>query len=99
MSRVFDEVSGGVVLRVHVQPGSGRPGVAGRHGDALKLRVAPPPVDGRATEAAAALLADLLGVRPAQVTLLSGASSRSKRFRIEGLRPDALSARLASLGV
>jgi uncharacterized protein len=99
VSALFDEVGGGVVLRVHVQPGSGRPGVAGRHGDALKLRVTPPPVDGRATEAAAALLAEVLGVKPAQVTLLTGASSRSKRFRIDGLPPDELLGRLAALGV
>jgi uncharacterized protein len=99
VSPVFDEVRGGVVLRVRVQPGSGRPGVAGRYGDALKVRVTAPPVDGRATEAAAAVLAAALGVKPAQVTLLTGAASRSKRFRIEGLRADELSRRLAALGV
>jgi uncharacterized protein (TIGR00251 family) len=83
---------------VHVQPGAGRPGVAGRHGEALKLKVAAPPVDGRANTAAVALLAEVLGLRPAQVVLVTGASSRSKRFRLVGVDPDALSVRLSALG-
>ena len=82
-----------IVLRVHAQPGAGRSAVVGRYGDALKVKVAAPPQAGRANEALSALLATELGVKGAQVTLVSGASSRTKRFRIEGLeleRVDAL---------
>jgi uncharacterized protein (TIGR00251 family) len=74
-----------VTLRVHVQPAAGRSAVVGRHGDALKVRVAAPPEAGRANEACAALLAETFGVAPSGVALTSGATSRLKRFRIEGV--------------
>ena len=78
-------IEGGVTLAVHVQPGAGRTEVVGRHGDALKLRVAAPPADGRANQATCELLARTLGVAPTAVTLVSGATSRSKRLRVEGI--------------
>ena len=74
-----------LLLRVHVQPGAGRTAVMGRHGDALKVKVGAPPEAGRANAAVVALLVDTLGVGTAQVTLESGASSRDKRLRIEGV--------------
>jgi uncharacterized protein (TIGR00251 family) len=74
-----------IVLRVHAQPGAGRSAVVGRHGDALKVKVAAPPQDGRANDALVGLLAEQFGVKAAQVTLVGGATSRSKRFRIEGI--------------
>ena len=77
-----------VVLRVHVQPGTGRSAMVGKHGDALKVRVAAPPVEGRANVALLALLAHDLGVKEDQLTLLSGESSRSKRVKITGIDPD-----------
>ncbi len=95
---LFEVVGDHPVLRVHVQPGAGRAGVAGRHGDALKVRVSAPPVDGKANQAAAALLAEVLGLRAGQVVLVSGASSRSKRFRLTGIGPDELSDRLRAIG-
>jgi uncharacterized protein (TIGR00251 family) len=81
-----------VVLRVHVQPRAGRTGVVGRHGDALKVRVAAPPVDDRANAAVIALVAGLAGVAPSAVAVVSGGRSRSKRVRIEGVGPRSLSA-------
>jgi uncharacterized protein (TIGR00251 family) len=77
-----------VTLRVHVQPGAGRTAVAGRHGTSLKVRVAAPPEGGRANEACAALLAETFGVAPSAVELVSGASSRMKRFRLRGVDLD-----------
>jgi uncharacterized protein (TIGR00251 family) len=77
-----------VVLRVHVQPGTGRSAVVGRHGDALKVRVAAPPVEGRANEALVHYLAATVGVKNEQVTLVSGESSRAKRVRLTGVDPD-----------
>ena len=56
----------GVIVAVHVQPRPGRTRVAGRHGDALRIRVAAPPVDGRATDAARVALADAFGTRRAR---------------------------------
>jgi len=83
-----------IILRVHAQPGAGRSAVVGRYGDALKVKVAAPPQGGRANEAIAALLATELGVKGAQVSLVGGASSRAKRFRIEGLEVDRVDALL-----
>ena len=85
MSDLYDDGPDGVVLRIHVQPGAGRSAVVGRHGDALKVRVAAPPVEGRANEAARSLLAEALSVPADDVELTSGQSSRSKRFRLKGL--------------
>ncbi|HEX9260551.1 MAG TPA: DUF167 domain-containing protein [Acidimicrobiales bacterium] len=85
----FDELfeidGDSVVLRVHVQPGSARAAVTGRHGDALKVKVAAPPLEGRANQAVAALLATTFGIKAGAVELVSGATSRSKRFRLTGI--------------
>lgn len=85
------------IVRVHVQPRSGRTAVAGRHGDALRVRVAEPPVEGRATEAARRALADALGLSPSRVALAGGARSRLKRFRLEGLTVDEAAERLEAV--
>jgi uncharacterized protein (TIGR00251 family) len=83
---LFDvPAEGTVVLRLHVQPGAGRTAVVGRHGNALKVRVAAPPQGGRANAACAALVASLLGVATDAVTITSGESSRSKRVRVTGV--------------
>jgi uncharacterized protein len=74
-----------IVLRVHVQPGAGRSAATGRYGDALKVRVAAPPEGGRANQATIALIASLLGVKEAQVEVVSGPSSRAKRLRVDGV--------------
>jgi uncharacterized protein (TIGR00251 family) len=85
VSDLFDARDGYVVVDVHVQPRSGRTAVVGRHGAALKVRVAAPPTDGRANDATCALMARTLGVKDAAVSLVSGASSRTKRVRVEGV--------------
>ena len=89
-----DSGDGTYVLRLHVQPGAGRTSVVGRHGDALKVKVAAPPEQGRANEACAALVASILGVKPASVALTSGETSRSKRFKVTGIERDDLVQRL-----
>jgi uncharacterized protein len=77
-----------LAVPVRVKPGAARARVGGRHdgpfGPALVVAVHAPPVDGRATEAARRALAESLGVRPAQVTLRSGAASRDKLFLVSG---------------
>jgi uncharacterized protein (TIGR00251 family) len=85
VSDLFSAHDGYVVVDVHVQPRSGRTAVVGRHGAALKLRVAAPPTEGRANDATCALLARTLGVKDGAVSLVSGASSRTKRIRIDGV--------------
>jgi uncharacterized protein (TIGR00251 family) len=83
-----------VVLHVHVQPGAGRSAVVGRHGAALKVRVAAAPEGGRANTATADLLAETFGVKPAQVELVSGPSSRAKQFKLTGVDLDAFRSQL-----
>jgi uncharacterized protein (TIGR00251 family) len=85
VSDLYDDSPEGIVLRIHVQPGAGRSAVVGRHGDALKVRVAAPPIEGRANEASRSLVSEALGVPESDVELISGQSSRAKRFRLNGL--------------
>jgi uncharacterized protein (TIGR00251 family) len=79
-----------LLLTLHVQPGAKRTEVLGTHGEALRIRLAAPPVDGKANEALLSYLAQQFGVPQRQVELVSGASSRSKKVRVEGAkrRPD-----------
>ena len=73
-------------LRVplRVRPGAGRTRVGGSYDGALVVRVSAPAVDGRATEAALAAVAAAFGVRRSAVTLVSGATSRSKVVAVDG---------------
>ena len=77
-------MSGAIVLELHVQPGAKRTEAAGVHGDRVKIRLAAPPVDGAANDELVRFLADAFGVPKRHVTIVSGATSRQKRVRIEG---------------
>ena len=71
--------SDGVLLNLRVSPGARRTAVEGPYGeDALKLRVAAPPVDGKANAEVERFLAGLVGARRSDVTLVRGASGRDK---------------------
>ncbi len=85
---LYDVDEDGVVITVHAQPGAGRSEIVGRFGDALKVKVAAPPEQGRANDAIVGLLAHEFGVKDAAVRLISGGTSRSKRFRVEGIEAD-----------
>ena len=90
--------TGAVRITVWVRPGSARPGVGGERGGALVVRVGARAVDGQATEAALAAVAVAFGLRRRAVTLVAGASSRTKIFEVEGADPAALSRLLADAG-
>ncbi|MEV4714240.1 DUF167 domain-containing protein [Micromonospora sp. NPDC049374] len=89
-----------LIVAVRVKPGASRARVGGRfdgpHGPALVIAVHPPAADGRATEAARRALAAALGVRPATVSLRTGAASRDKLFLVTPSGPD-LAGRLSRL--
>jgi uncharacterized protein len=78
-----------------VIPGSGKPGVVGRYGEAWKLRVTAPPERGKANDATLELLADTLGLATADLRLVSGHGSRDKTVEISGLTTDEAERRLA----
>jgi len=80
---------------VWVRPGSPRPGVGGERNGALVVRVSARAVGGQATEAALAAVAAAFGVRRQAVTLIAGASSRTKIFEVVGADPGSLSRLLA----
>jgi uncharacterized protein len=73
-----------------VRPGASRTLVGGSHNGALVVRVGARAVDGQATEAALAAVAKELGVRRRSVTLVSGATSRTKVFDVPDSAADAL---------
>jgi uncharacterized protein len=77
-------------ITVRVRPGSARPGVGGQHDGALVVRVRERAVDGQATAAALVAIAAAFGVRRSAVTLVAGASSRTKIVDIAGADPAAL---------
>ena len=90
--------TGVVRIALWVRPGSARPGVGGEHNGALVVRVSAPAVGGQATEAALTAVAAALGVRRHAVTLIAGASSRTKIVQVEGADPGALNRLLANAG-
>lgn len=69
-------------LTLHIQPGAKKTEVAGLHGDALKIRLAAPPVDGKANAALVAFVAERLDVAKSAVTLKSGQTSRRKVLEV-----------------
>lgn len=85
---------GRLVLRLHVQPRASRSELVGLHGDRLKLRLAAPPVEGRANEALIAFLAETLGLKRQQLELLRGLQGRDKDLLVSGLDEAAVRSRL-----
>lgn len=72
-----------VRLAIHVQPRASRNAVVGWHGDAVKVALTAPPVDGAANAALLVLLAEHFGLRKQQVRLLQGDSSRQKLVELD----------------
>ena len=88
MTGWLSESGKGAILTVHAVPGATRTEVAGLHGDAVKIRIHAPPVDGKANEALVEFLAETLDVPGASVCILAGESGRRKRVLIAGLSGD-----------
>jgi hypothetical protein len=72
----------GIVLNLHIQPRASRNEVCGIQGDALKIRLTSPPVDGAANKLCREFLAGLFHVPKSAVEILSGETSRHKRVKI-----------------
>jgi uncharacterized protein (TIGR00251 family) len=84
----------GIRLHLRVQPRAARTAVAGLHGDALRIRLAAPPVDGAANEELVRFLAELFGVPGRAVEITAGHASRTKTVRVRGVGRAAAAAAL-----
>jgi uncharacterized protein len=90
----IQESESGISFVVKVQPRAKRDAVVGELGDALKVALTAPPVEGRANEACIRFLAELLKVPRSSITIASGQSTRNKIIRIAGLTAGEFRARL-----
>ncbi len=91
------ETETGVVFRIRVVPRASRSEPAGFRNDALKLRITAPPVEGKANEEYIRLIAEILGVKRSQVSILSGHASRTKTVAVDGVKGGEITARIAAL--
>lgn len=86
----------GAVLPVRAKPGARKNELIDEHGGALRVSVVAPPEDGKANEAIVETLAIGLNLRRSQFALLTGATSRDKRFLVRGISADELISRIDS---
>lgn len=91
------EHADGCILPVRAQPGARRNGVQGEQNGSLKIAVTAPPEDGRANAALVEALREALKVKRSQIELLSGQTSREKKFLIRGVKLADLERVLAAL--
>ena len=91
------ESAGAVTFSVRVHPRARKDALTGVHGDALKLSLTAPPVEGRANDAVVDFFATVLRLPRSSITIAAGQTSRNKAVRITGLTADALRQRLEQL--
>jgi uncharacterized protein (TIGR00251 family) len=91
----ISETPGAASFAVQVHPRAKKNSITGELGDALKLALTAPPIDGRANEACVQFFAKLLKVPRSSVSIASGETSRRKVIRVAGLSADEVRARLA----
>jgi uncharacterized protein len=91
------ESADGVSFSVRVQPRASRAAITGVLGDAMKVALAAPPVDGKANEALIRFLAELFGVPRSSVEIVSGEASRNKVVRVVGVTVGFVRGRLEKL--
>jgi uncharacterized protein len=90
MKAWLESRDGGVRIRVRVQPRASRTEVVGEYGDAIRVRIASPPVDGAANRELERFLAKALGVPASRVTVIAGSTGRSKVVEVEGIGIEAV---------
>ena len=84
------DTSNGAVLTLRLIPRAAKNAIQGEHGDALKIRLCAPPVDGAANAALIEFLADTLSLPRARIQILSGKTSRTKRVLLAGCSASAI---------
>ena len=88
----------GVTFAIKVHPRAKKNAITGELGDALKVALTAPPLDGRANEACIEFFAKVLNVPRASVSIAAGQSSRNKVIRVAGLSADEVLIRLQATG-
>lgn len=91
---VIKESAGGITFAVRVHPRAKKNAITGEMGDALKVALTAPPVEGRANEACVEFFAKLLKVPRSSVSIAAGHTSRNKVVRVEGLSAAEVRTRL-----
>ena len=91
---VFKESNGAVTFAIKLVPRASRNQVSGIEGDAIKIRLHAPPVEGKANAALIEFLAEILGVRRAQIEIVSGQTSRHKLVRVRGMTASEIESKL-----
>jgi uncharacterized protein len=91
------DTTGGAFFAIKVHPRSRKNAITGELGDALKVSLTSPPVDGRANQACIEFFAKLLKVPQSSVTIASGQTSRTKVLRVSGLAAEEVRKRIAML--
>lgn len=89
------DIDGGVSFAVRVQPGASREGVIGFYGDAIKIALNAPAVDGKANEALIRYLAAVLNAPKTSITIAAGLTSRSKVIQVLGVTNEEAAAKLS----
>ena len=84
----FSKTATGYVVAVHAQPGAKRSEISGLHGGRLKVRIAAPPLEGRANEALIDFLAQRLGLSRSKLRVLKGLQGRTKLVEIADTESD-----------
>lgn len=90
----FKDSPTGTTFPVRVQPRARRNAITGELGDALKIALTAPPVDGKANQACIDFFAKLLKVDRSSVTIAAGQTSRNKVIRVAGLSAQEVKSRL-----
>ena len=92
----LQETAKGITFAIKVHPRARKNAITGIVGDALKLGLTAPPVEGKANQAAIEFFADLFAIPRSSVTIASGETSRNKVIRISGLNRAAVDERLSA---
>ena len=90
----LSDTPAGAVLNLRLVPRASKNAIQGEHGDALKIRLCAPPVDGAANAALIEFLAETFSLPRARVQLLSGATSRNKRVLLAGFPASAIQSKI-----
>ena len=96
LSLIVSEKSGGCILKCWIQPRSSRNILVGVYGDALKISLSAPPVDGKANKELLKFLAKYFKLSQSSIQITAGESSRSKTILITGMDKDTIIKKLCS---